>query len=217
MYQVRIKEEQELIDADACGTPLMTREQRQWQSAVVTAHGHMVRRGGLTQLHCVCMVALYALFSPRRCALQVRGKSGEPPDAPEGAMREWLHGIVTSASFNALVTLVVLFNTIVMALKYYGIEDDPPMYKPCTRPPSMRPHASPNGMHPPHPTALGVPHGRYELYTTLMSSCVHVYYAEAALKIYGLGCAYPRSSPRQTASATANRVFAPTPTSPTSH
>ena len=42
-------------------------------------------------------------------------------------MREWLHGIVTSASFNALVTLVVLFNTIVMALKYYGIEDDPPM------------------------------------------------------------------------------------------
>ena len=49
-------------------------------------------------------------------------------------MREWLHGIVTSASFNALVTLVVLFNTIVMALKYYGIEDDPPMYKPCTRP-----------------------------------------------------------------------------------
>lgn len=124
---MRIKEEQELIDALVEGSAIMTREQKQWQIAVVAA------------------------------SRQKATKPAESPEAPEGILREFVYGVVISDGFNALMSLVVLFNVIVMAFNHYGIEEN---------------------------VAL------YELYTTLMKSCVHLYYAEAALKVYGLGVGY---------------------------
>lgn len=80
---------------------LLTTEQRQWQLAMIAAQEHE------------------------------RTQPESVPELPKGAgsVRAWLHRTVTSNSFGAFMTAVVLFNVLVMASRYHGMEGDPLMHE----------------------------------------------------------------------------------------
>ena len=90
-------------DHAGSGGVLLTDEQRQWQLVALAAREHE------------------------------RATPKPPPLAPEGAVRAFCFRLVQSHQFSILTTMVVLFNIVVMASSYYGMEANAGVYMWYTR------------------------------------------------------------------------------------
>ena len=95
---VRIKESDEHAGTSTAGA-LLTKEQRQWQVAMLASHEHK------------------------------RHAPDPPPDPPDNPALRWLHRLVSSPGFSGFMTAVVIFNILVMASKYHGMEQDTNRYQ----------------------------------------------------------------------------------------